>query len=107
MTIPASRPARSSGSDGMAIDYITIGTNDMAQSRRFYDAVMPHIGGSVAVDLGDQACCYAFPDGGRVWVGKSQNGTSAIPGNGIMPGFLCDSQAAVDAGHAEALARKD
>ena len=30
----------------MSIDYIMIGSNDLARSRAFYDAVMPHIGGN-------------------------------------------------------------
>lgn len=88
----------------MSIDYITIGTNDMARSRRFYDAVMPHLGASLKVDFGDQACCYALRDGGRVWIGKPHDGRPAQPGNGIMPGFRCESAAAVDAAHAAAIA---
>ncbi|WP_257548627.1 VOC family protein [Sphingopyxis sp. DBS4] len=88
----------------MSIAYITIGTNDMARSRRYYDAVMPHLGGRLEVDYGDQACCYAMPSEQRVWIGKPNDGLAAAPGNGIMPGFLCESQAAVDAAHAAALA---
>ncbi|WOF42167.1 VOC family protein [Sphingopyxis indica] len=88
----------------MTIAYITIGTNDMARSRIYYDAVMPHLGGRLDVEYGDQACCYVMRDERRVWIGKPQDGQPATAGNGIMPGFLCDDPAAVDAAHAAALA---
>src|SRR3546814_3203473 len=42
--------------------------------------------------------------GQRIWIGKPNDGLAAVPGNGIMPDFLCESQAAVDAAHAAALA---
>src|SRR3546814_17568950 len=79
----------------MTIAYITIGTNDMARSRLYYDAIVPHLGGRLEVDYGDQARCYAMRGGQRIWIGKPNDGLAAVPGNGIMPGFLCASQAAV------------
>jgi len=88
----------------MTIAYITIGTNDMARARLYYDAIVPHLGGRLEVDYGDQARCYAMRGGQRIWIGKPNDGLAAVPGNGIMPGFLCESQAAVDAAHAAALA---
>lgn len=88
----------------MAIAYITIGTNDMGRSRRYYDAVMPHLGGRLEVEYGDQACCYELRGDQRVWIGKPQDGGAAVAGNGIMPGFLCESETEVDAAHAAALA---
>lgn len=88
----------------MAIAYITIGTNDMARSRAYYDAVMPHLGGRLEVEYGDQACCYMLRRDQRVWIGKPNDGRMAVAGNGIMPGFLCDDEAAVDAAHSAALA---
>lgn len=87
----------------MTIAYITIGTNDMARSRAYYDAVMPHLGGRLEVEYGDQACCYVMRHEQRVWVGKPHDGQAAASGNGMMPGFLCDSETAVDAAHAAAL----
>ncbi len=88
----------------MSLNYIMIGTNDMARARRYYDAVMPHIGGKLEVEYGDQACCFRFSDGGRVWVARPHDQQPAAPGNGMMPGFLCASEAAVDAAHVAALA---
>ena len=34
----------------MSIDYIMIGSNHLARSRTFYDAVMPHLGGTSPQD---------------------------------------------------------
>src|SRR3546814_10066669 len=75
----------------------------MARSRIYYDAGMPHLGGRLEVEYGDQACCYVMRDERRIWIGKPQDGQPATAGNGIMPGFLCDSETAVDAAHAAAL----
>jgi len=88
----------------MSIGYVTIGTNDLARSRKFYDAVMPHLGGTLDFDFGDIACCYKFDDGRMVWVTTPENGKPALAGNGIMPGFACASEEAVQAAHAAALA---
>src|SRR3546814_17530793 len=88
----------------MTIAYITIGTNDMARSRLYYDAIVPHLGGRLEVDYGDQARCYAMRGGQSIWIGKPNDGLAAVPGNGIMPGFLFESQAAVEAGHGPDLA---
>ncbi len=88
----------------MSLNYIMIGTNDMERSRRYYDAVMPHIGGTLEIEYGADACCFAISGGGRVWVAAPHNQQPAMPGNGMMPGFLCASEAAVDAAHAAAMA---
>lgn len=88
----------------MSIDYIMIGSNDLARSRIFYDAVMPHIGGTIAHDYEGITCAYAMAHDVTVWVARPNNRESAVPGNGNMPGFGCVSKAAVDAAHASALA---
>ncbi len=88
----------------MPIGYVMIGTNELARSRAFYDAVMPHLGGKLDVEYGDVACCYKFADDGQVWITRPENGQPAAAGNGIMPGFICESEEAVQAAHAAALA---
>ncbi|MDX8358881.1 VOC family protein [Sphingopyxis terrae] len=88
----------------MAIAYITIGTNDMSRSRSYYDVVIPHLGGRLEVEYGDHACCHILNGDQRIWIGKPNDGMPVAPGNGIMPGFLCDSRAAVDGAHCAALA---
>jgi catechol 2,3-dioxygenase-like lactoylglutathione lyase family enzyme len=87
----------------MSIDYIMIGSNDLARSRKFYDAVMPHIGGAIAHDYEGMTFGYALDGGATVWIARPYDRTTAVPGNGSMPGFGCASKEAVDAAHAAAL----
>jgi catechol 2,3-dioxygenase-like lactoylglutathione lyase family enzyme len=90
--------------DIMPIDYIMIGSNDLARSRVFYDAVMPHLGGKLAHEYEPFTFGYDIGGGATVWIAKPNNGEAAVPANGSMPGFGCVSHAAVDAAHAAALA---
>ena len=88
----------------MSIDYIMIGTNDLARARSFYDAVFPLIGGVIEHDYAGFTFCYAFRNGTRAWVAGPNDKNAATPGNGNMPGFLCASEDEVNAAHAAALA---
>jgi catechol 2,3-dioxygenase-like lactoylglutathione lyase family enzyme len=88
----------------MSIDYIMIGSNDLARSRSFYDTVMPHIGAKLAHDYGDITFGYETLNGGTIWISRPHNKEAAVPGNGSMPGFRCESEEAVNAAHAAALA---
>ncbi len=84
--------------------YITLGTNDLARAKAFYDAVMP------TLDLArrhsdDSEIGYGPPDDSRIrlWVTKPYDGNSATVGNGSMPAFTALSRAAVDAFYSAAL----
>jgi catechol 2,3-dioxygenase-like lactoylglutathione lyase family enzyme len=88
----------------VSVDYIMIGTNDLAHARRFYDAVFPVIGGQVDADYPGVAFCYKFRNGTRAWIASPNDNQAARPGNGNMPGFRCAHQAEVDAAHAAAIA---
>jgi catechol 2,3-dioxygenase-like lactoylglutathione lyase family enzyme len=88
----------------MSIDYIMIGSNDLARSRVFYDAIMPHIGGALAHDYADITFGYALDGGSAVWVARPHDKGVATPSNGSMPGFGCASKDAVQAAYAAALA---
>jgi catechol 2,3-dioxygenase-like lactoylglutathione lyase family enzyme len=88
----------------MSIHYIMIGSGDLARSRSFSDAVMPHIGGAIAHDYEGITFGYAMDGGATVWVSHPNNREAAVPGNGSMPGFGCASKEAVDAAYAAALA---
>lgn len=88
----------------MSIDYIMIGSNDLARSRAFYDAVMPHLGGRLAHDYPGMTFGYEFACGTAVWVALPYNKGAAVPANGSMPGFGCATNEAVDAAYAAALA---
>ena len=88
----------------MSVDYIMIGTNDLARARAFYDAVFPQFGGVIEADYPGFTFCYRFRNDTRVWVAGPQNKQPAVPGNGSMPGFRCASAEEVQAAHAAALA---
>ena len=89
----------------MTIGYMTIGALDVEQSLPFFDAVFGAIGYERAFFDGGWAG-YG-PKGAEaqsVYICPPHDGQPARPGNGIMPGFLAPSLAAVDAAHAAALA---
>jgi catechol 2,3-dioxygenase-like lactoylglutathione lyase family enzyme len=89
---------------GMAINYLMIGSNDLARSRIFYDAVMSHLGGVLEHDYPGMAFGYTLASGQAVWVALPYNKEPAVAANGTMPGFGCASKDIVNAVHAAALA---
>jgi catechol 2,3-dioxygenase-like lactoylglutathione lyase family enzyme len=85
--------------------YITLGTNDLARARRFYDAVMPALGLIRRADEASEIGYGAEADNRtRLWITEPYNGKAATVGNGSMPAFEAASRAAVDAFHKAALA---
>jgi catechol 2,3-dioxygenase-like lactoylglutathione lyase family enzyme len=88
----------------MTIDYIMIGSNDLARSRVFYDAVMPHLGGTIAHEYEPLTFGYDIGGGTTVWIARPYDKGAVVPANGSMPGFGCATKDAVDAAHAAALA---
>jgi len=87
--------------------YATIGTNDPARSRRFYDAVLGTIGWGAHATFGDWTAYSAGGSGAGfiLWVAVPFDGRAATVGNGTMVGFPARSRADVDAFHAAALAQ--
>jgi catechol 2,3-dioxygenase-like lactoylglutathione lyase family enzyme len=93
------------GAEGaMSLDYIMIGTDDLAAVRPFYDAVFGALGARVEADYPGITVGYGFANGTRAWIARPNNREAAHPGNGIMPGFRCSSEDMVQAAHAAALA---
>jgi catechol 2,3-dioxygenase-like lactoylglutathione lyase family enzyme len=88
----------------MSVDYIMIGSNDLARSRAFYDAVFAVFGGELDADYPGMAFGYRFRNDTRAWVAHPHDKQAAVPGNGSMPGFRCASHEEVQAAHAAALA---
>lgn len=88
----------------MSLNYIMIGSNDLAKSRIFYDAVMAEIGGAIDADYPGYAFCYKLRGGGRVWVAPPYDKNPASGGNGMMAGFHAGTKEAVHTAHAAALA---
>jgi catechol 2,3-dioxygenase-like lactoylglutathione lyase family enzyme len=87
----------------MAISYISIGSNDLERSRRFYTAVLPLIGAETGPEM-PGAFSFRLRDGVSIWVGKPFNKNAAVPSNGGMIAFDSVSEDDVCAAHAAALA---
>lgn len=86
------------------IGYVTLGSNDLAKSRGFYDSLMPVIGAKRIMEFGDNFTMYGTGMGKPgLAVCKPYNGQAATAGNGNMTSIACDSRAKVDAIHAKAL----
>lgn len=87
----------------MSLNYVMIGTNDVAKARGFYDEVLPILGGKVVAEYMPHAVCYELRGGGRVWLANPHDEQPHTVGNGSMVGMKCNSIAEIDAAHAKAL----
>jgi len=86
------------------IGYVTLGSNDLAKSREFYDSLMPVVGGKRIMEFGDNFTMYGTGMGKPgLAVCKPYNGDAALAGNGNMAALVMDSRAKVDAIHARAM----
>ena len=91
------------------INYITLGSNDLARSGRFYDAALAPLGYERLVSTDEELGYGVAPAPGHkrkcwLWVLKPFNGQPASAGNGVDLAFVAPSRAAIDAFHAAALA---
>jgi catechol 2,3-dioxygenase-like lactoylglutathione lyase family enzyme len=86
------------------IGYVTLGTDDLARAKAFYDALMPLLGARRLMDLPNGFTLYgARPDRPGVALKPPFNGQPADPGNGNMTALVAADRAVVDAVHAKAL----
>lgn len=80
-----------------------VGTNDVIQAGRFYDAALAPLGIRRLGDFLDQGLAYGAR-AAEFLVLKPLDGALASPGNGITLGFKAPDRASVDAFHAAGLA---
>jgi catechol 2,3-dioxygenase-like lactoylglutathione lyase family enzyme len=78
--------------------HIMVGSNDIARSRAFYDAVFAAMGAKPATEDAKGRLIYAHR-GGRFMVSKPIDGDPACRANGGTIGFLMESPAEVEAWH--------
>jgi len=85
--------------------HTTIGANDLARARRFYDAVLAPLG--LEVRYADEAIIGWGQPGGRpqFLVVRPFDGREPSVGNGSMIALLAPKRSIVDACHAAALAQ--
>lgn len=90
------------------IGYITLGTNDIAAARTFYDALLGEIGAKRIMEFGDELGGFTMWgtsfDKPSIAVTQPYNQQPASAGNGNMAAITLDERAKVDALHAKALA---
>jgi catechol 2,3-dioxygenase-like lactoylglutathione lyase family enzyme len=85
--------------------YLTLGTNNIDEARRFYDAVLPILGYRRQRDSEEEIGYAADGDSRcRLWIVLPFNKRRASIGNGSMVALEATTRAAVDAFHAAALA---
>jgi len=85
------------------IGYVTLGTNDLAKSAKFYDALLGIVGGKRQMDMETFIAWGIAPGQPMVSVIKPFDGNKATVGNGVMVALAVDSRAKVDAVHKKAL----
>ena len=79
-------------------NHVMVGSNDLARSRAFYDAVIGAMGGKPGVQDAMGRLIYAHR-GGRLMVTKPIDGGAATGANGGTLGFKMESDAEVAAWH--------
>lgn len=78
--------------------HIMIGSDDIAASKRFYDATLAVLGHGSG-QFGVRGMCYYVSDAGALVISTPLNGEPASPGNGGTIALAADSPATVHAWH--------
>ncbi|HVZ46918.1 MAG TPA: VOC family protein [Ramlibacter sp.] len=83
------------------LSHVSLGTNDYARAKSFYDAVLGTLGIGVVMDFeGGAGYGRKFPE---FWIQRPYDGNAATAGNGVHICFLADSIDQVKAFHAKAV----
>lgn len=78
--------------------HMMVGSNDMARSRRFYDALFAAVGGKPGREDAKGRLTYAHK-GAAFMIGPPIDGAPASHGNGATIGFALDAPDQVDSWH--------
>ncbi|MCP2072766.1 UNVERIFIED_ORG: catechol 2,3-dioxygenase-like lactoylglutathione lyase family enzyme [Pseudomonas lini] len=82
--------------------HVTVGTNDLAKAREFYDNVLGKLGFKRLADLGDNGSIWGV-DKPSFFVLKPANGQPATVGNGVTVSFEAQNREQINAFHNAAL----
>lgn len=86
------------------IGYVTLGSNDLAKARAYYDALFGSIGAGRLMEFGENFTMYGSAWGKpAVAITKPYNGEAATAGNGNMTAIVMDSRDKVDAFYSKAI----
>lgn len=83
--------------------HVMLGTNDIAQSKKFYDALMDTLGHKPGV-IDEKGRCFYYEKTGVFCLSKPIDGEPASAANGGTLGFAADTPEVIDAWHAAGLA---
>jgi len=78
--------------------HVMVGSNDIARSKKFYDALFGAVGGKPGAQDAKGRLIYAH-NGGRLMVAKPIDGKAATHANGGTIGFTVASAEQADAWH--------
>ena len=84
--------------------HVTVGTNNLARARTFYDKVLGALGYKRLTDLGENGSIWG-ESAPEFFVLKPANGLPSTYANGGTVSFVAPSRAAVASFHKEALAQ--
>ncbi|BFM13943.1 VOC family protein [Maricurvus nonylphenolicus] len=85
------------------IGYVTLGTNDLQQGAKFYDALLAEIGANRFMEEDTFIAWAITPDKPSLAITKPFNGEAATIGNGVMVALDVESPQQVDALYAKAM----
>ncbi len=83
--------------------HIMLGADDVAESKKFYDAIMAVLGHKPGV-MDEKGRCFYYERSGVFSLSKPIDGAPACGGNGSTIGFAADTPEIIDAWHAAGLA---
>jgi predicted lactoylglutathione lyase len=87
------------------IGYVTLGTNDLARARTFYDTLLAEIGLKRIMEFGERGTAWGTAmDKPALGIMTPYDKRPATAGNGTMVAIVVDSKDKVNRLHAKALA---
>ncbi len=78
------------------IGYVSVGTNDIAEAGRFYDALLGEMGAQRIRETDSHIVWATGPRGPAFSIFKPHDGEAATVGNGTMVALVCDTPETVD-----------
>ena len=85
------------------IGYVTLGTNDLENSAKFYDELLAELGASRFMEMETFIAWAVNPQAPALSITKPFDGNPASVGNGVMIALAVDSPEKVDAVYKKAL----
>ena len=85
------------------IGYVTLGTNDMEKSAKFYDELLAELGATRFMEMETFIAWAVNPQAPALSITKPADGNAASVGNGVMIALSAANKEQVDAIYAKAI----